>query len=88
MNTPMQLRGVNLGGWLLLERWMTPSLFEGITAQDEYQFMRHPDAAARIAAHRKSFITEADFIWTRFTGILGLADHQRTKTRIIASANA
>jgi hypothetical protein len=22
------LRGVNLGGWLVLERWMTPTLFK------------------------------------------------------------
>ena len=26
------LRGVNLGGWLVLEKWMTPSLFDGLSA--------------------------------------------------------
>ena len=26
------LRGVNLGGWLVLEKWITPSLFEGLQA--------------------------------------------------------
>ena len=25
-----KLRGVNLGGWLVLEKWITPSLFEGL----------------------------------------------------------
>ena len=30
-----RLRGVNLGGWLVLEKWMTPSLFEGLAATDE-----------------------------------------------------
>ena len=27
-----KLRGVNLGGWLVLEKWITPSLFEGLEA--------------------------------------------------------
>lgn len=31
----MMLQGVNLGGWLVLEKWMTPSLFDGTTAADE-----------------------------------------------------
>ena len=30
-----KLRGVNLGGWLVLEKWMTPSLFAGVQAEDE-----------------------------------------------------
>jgi len=35
---PQKLKGVNLGGWLVLEKWMTPKLFEGTTAEDEYSF--------------------------------------------------
>ena len=30
-----RLRGVNLGSWLVLEKWMVPSLFEGVEATDE-----------------------------------------------------
>ena len=30
--TRTKLRGVNLGSWLLLEKWMVPSLFEGLEA--------------------------------------------------------
>ena len=30
-----KLRGVNLGSWLVLEKWMVPSLFEGLAATDE-----------------------------------------------------
>ena len=30
-----KIRGVNLGGWLVLEKWMTPSVFEGLAAVDE-----------------------------------------------------
>ncbi|MDD2865392.1 MAG: glucan 1,3-beta-glucosidase, partial [Methylococcales bacterium] len=33
-----KLRGVNLGGWLVLEKWMTPSIFEGLEATDETTF--------------------------------------------------
>lgn len=57
------MRGVNLGGWLILEKWITPTLFDGINANDEYEFMKHPKAAKRIAMHRQSFITESDFQW-------------------------
>ena len=32
----MKVKGVNLGNWLVLEKWMSPSLFEGTTAEDEY----------------------------------------------------
>ena len=30
------LRGVNLGNWLLLEKWMSPRVFAGTGARDEY----------------------------------------------------
>lgn len=57
------LRGVNLGGWLVLERWMTPRLFTGTDARDEYTFMQTPDAKSKINKHRDTFITEDDFRW-------------------------
>lgn len=63
------LIGVNLGGWLVLERWMTESVFKGTTAKDEYTFMQTSDAAAKIEKHRKSFITEADFAWLASNGV-------------------
>ena len=63
MRTNETIRGVNLGGWLVLEKWMTPSLFADTTARDEYTFMQTPGAAEKIERHRKTFITEADFQW-------------------------
>ena len=37
MNTKIdKVKGVNLGNWLVLEKWMSPELFEGTTAEDEY----------------------------------------------------
>ena len=32
----MYIKGVNLGNWLVLEKWMSPGLFAGTTAEDEY----------------------------------------------------
>ena len=32
----MFIKGVNLGNWLVLEKWMSPHLFDGTTAEDEY----------------------------------------------------
>ena len=55
--------GVNLGGWLLVERWMNPSLFDGTDAEDEYSLMKTKLGASRIEKHRKEFITEADWKW-------------------------
>lgn len=67
--TKAALRGVNLGGWLVLEKWMTPSLFADTGAVDEYTFMSTPEAGARIEKHRKTFIVESDFAWMRANGI-------------------
>lgn len=63
------LRGVNLGGWLLLEKWLTPSLFAGTDAEDEYGFMRTPGAAEKLRRHRAEFLTEADFAWIAEHGL-------------------
>jgi aryl-phospho-beta-D-glucosidase BglC (GH1 family) len=58
------LRGVNLGGWLALEKWMTPGLFEGTAAQDETYFCRElgeDRARERLKTFRDTFITRRDF---------------------------
>lgn len=62
-------RGVNLGGWLVLEKWMTPTLFDGTDAKDEYTFMQTPGAVEKIKHHRDTFITESDFAWIHDNGI-------------------
>ncbi|KAL4810746.1 glycoside hydrolase superfamily [Aspergillus unguis] len=60
------IRGVNLGGWLVLEPWITPHLFDdaGDGAVDEYTFgevLGAEDAASRLSEHWNSFITDEDF---------------------------
>ena len=69
--TGMRLRGVNLGGWLVLEKWMKPSLFEGLAATDETSWCAELGAAApaRLRAHWDGFITRADFAWLAERGI-------------------
>lgn len=62
-------RGVNLGGWLVLEKWMTPGLFAGTDAGDEYTFMQTAGSREKIDRHRKEFITEADFAWLAEHGV-------------------
>jgi glucan 1,3-beta-glucosidase len=64
------LRGINLGGWLVAERWMTPRLFDGVEGDGERSLgyeLGLEEAARRLAAHRDTFITEDDFRW--------IADH-------------
>jgi aryl-phospho-beta-D-glucosidase BglC (GH1 family) len=60
----MKIRGVNLGNWLVLEKWMSPQLFEGTTAADEYylaQQLPHDIFEARIRTHRNEYISDRDF---------------------------
>jgi glucan 1,3-beta-glucosidase len=55
------IRGVNLGGWLVLERWITPSVFKGTDATDEYtlcEALGAPEAKVRLQRHREAFIRE------------------------------
>ncbi|ODA82407.1 hypothetical protein RJ55_00914 [Drechmeria coniospora] len=59
-------RGVNLGGWLVLEPFITPSLFRyGLNAGiiDEWTLCKHLGASASktLEAHYDSFVTEATF---------------------------
>jgi glucan 1,3-beta-glucosidase len=70
-NPTPRLRGVNLGGWLVLEKWMKPSLFEGLAATDETTWCAElgRDAADRLRAHWNSFITRDDFEWLADAGV-------------------
>ncbi|KZT59079.1 glycoside hydrolase family 5 protein [Calocera cornea HHB12733] len=60
------VRGVNLGGWLVLEPWITPSIFDntgndGIV--DEYTLGQYSDyntAVNTLRSHWSSWITQSD----------------------------
>lgn len=60
----MLIKGVNFGNWLVLEKWMSPELFDGIDAEDEVWMNRVMDQAekeALLKKHRDTYITEKDF---------------------------
>lgn len=60
----MKIKGVNLGNWLVLEKWMSAELFHGIPAQDEedfYHMLPAGEAQTRLRMHRDYFIQERDF---------------------------
>lgn len=66
------IRGVNLGGWLVLEPYITPSLFEAFRTNDynddgipvdEYHYCQqlgYQEAETRLINHWGSWITESD----------------------------
>ncbi len=68
----MYIKGVNLGNWLVLEKWMNPALFEGTDAEDEYYLPRRlsPEVyEARMKIHRSEYITERDFVTIKSYGM-------------------
>ena len=68
----MNIKGVNLGNWLVLEKWMNPALFEGTTAEDEYYLPTQLSPKvyeARIKIHRSEYITERDFVTIKRMGM-------------------
>ena len=68
----MSLNGVNLGNWLVLEKWMNPTLFFGTDAEDEYYLPRRLPRdvyESRIKIHRSEYITERDFATIKSMGL-------------------
>ncbi|KDN44126.1 glycoside hydrolase family 5 protein [Tilletiaria anomala UBC 951] len=60
-----KVRGVNIGGWLVAEPWITPSLFDNTGDNrviDEWTFGQYvSDAKSRLQKHWDTWITENDF---------------------------
>ncbi len=66
-----RLRGVNLGSWLVLEKWMVPDVYRGTRAPDEYSLCLALGSQAkdRLNRHRETFITAKDFRWIKDCGL-------------------
>lgn len=67
--------GVNLGNWLVLERWMEsarqPGPFAGAEADDEYGLRKEltpGELTKRLEAHRRSYVTVDTFAWLADVG--------------------
>ena len=59
-----KVRGTNLGNWLVLEKWMSPELFEKSGTEDETWLARKTppeEFAALLKRHRDTYVTEEDF---------------------------
>lgn len=71
-STP-RIHGVNLGGWLVLEPFISPSMFQDPRVVDEYTYAQylHDDEASMQALrnHWDTWITEADVELMAQTGI-------------------
>ncbi|MBU1141504.1 MAG: cellulase family glycosylhydrolase [Firmicutes bacterium] len=68
-----KIKGVNLGGWFVLESWMKPSLFSNVQSKDETGFsLQNPNAKNDLIDHWETFITKADFLYLKSIGINSL----------------
>ena len=68
----MNIKGVNLGNWLVLEKWMSEEVFRGLKARDEEEFydeLPYQEAELRLYMHRSYFIQERDFLHIRSMGL-------------------
>ncbi|PCH42165.1 glycoside hydrolase family 5 protein [Wolfiporia cocos MD-104 SS10] len=69
------MRGVNLGGWFVLEPWITPSIFENTNDTnivDEYTFGEMQDSEQALGIlqnHWDTWITEDDFKAIKAAGL-------------------
>ena len=53
-------QGVNLGGWFIPEKWMSPGLFDGLNVVDTAGLLRSSEGAQRYNKHIREFIQESD----------------------------
>lgn len=71
-SSPDAIRGVNIGGWLVSEEWITPSVYEKTDANDEWHLCNEIGAnecSQRLKTHWKNFITRDDFVAIQAAGL-------------------
>ena len=63
-------RGVNLGSWFVLERWICPQLFQTAAppGQSDYDVARGKDAKQSLEAHWDGWIKDEDWKWIKAKG--------------------
>ncbi|KAH0612250.1 uncharacterized protein H6S33_010302 [Morchella sextelata] len=69
----VKVRGVNLGGWLLTEPWITPSIYDSVPgAVDEWtlcQYIGKDACYSKLSNHWNNFITADDFYQIAAAGL-------------------
>lgn len=58
---PTYLQGVNAGGHLIVEKWMTPELFEDCDAEDQWTLDQTDGAREKLEKHWDTYFTKDDF---------------------------
>lgn len=59
-----RINGVNLGNWLVLEKWMKPGLFKASGEEDEiwlHRSLGSTELETLLRKHRDAYVTEDDF---------------------------
>lgn len=91
---PSELRGVNIGNWLILEEWMNSTMFEGTSATDQWSFDSTSGAAAKLEEHWSTYFTEWDVEQIASFGLnavripIGFWAYDNTNTPYISGADA
>lgn len=65
------MKGINLGGWFVLEGWMNRPLFKQVreTCKDETCFtLESPDSKKALLEHHSAWIKEEDITWLMHQG--------------------
>ena len=68
----MHIRGVNLGNWLVLEKWMGSSPLASARAEDDRGLIDELDDDVRrtmLEEHYRTYVTEDDFAWLAEAGV-------------------
>ncbi|KZS91157.1 glycoside hydrolase [Sistotremastrum niveocremeum HHB9708] len=62
-------RGVNLGSWFVLEKWITPKPFVNTQGSSDLDVAKSANAKQILEAHWDNWITPDDWVWLRDRGI-------------------
>lgn len=68
----MKVHGVNLGNWLVLEKWMGASPLASAASEDDRGLIDEfepEELALALEQHRATYITEFDFVWLSQVGV-------------------
>jgi aryl-phospho-beta-D-glucosidase BglC (GH1 family) len=68
----MALHGVNLGNWIVLERWMGGSPLSGANVEDDHAFVLSvppKERDRRLRSHYDTFVTQSTFAWLARAGV-------------------
>lgn len=66
---PTYVYGTNTGGHLIVEKWMTPDLFDNTDATDQWSLDQTYGAEAKLKKHWDTYYTKEDFVKIKEWGL-------------------